>query len=618
MTGAATRKERIVDGAIFCALWVGYVLLLLTTVKDLGYARDEGFYFSAAKQYGHWFERLFSEPTAALERATVDRYWKANNEHPAFVKSLFALSHRYLHQKWGLFAEGGTAFRFPGMVLSGMAVAVLYRWGRQTVGRVAGFVAAFSFAFMPRIFYHAHLDCFDMPVAAMWLLTTYVYWLSLERGGLSRALAAGLLYGLLLNTKHNAWLLPPALIVHFLISRGFRGLMDDLRSGVTRVPLGLLCMVVLGPLVFFSTWPWLWNDTAKRFAAYVAFHTGHDYYNMEFLGVTYFRPPMPRLYAWVMTVATVPTVTLGLFVAGLVRWFREDLAGAWARLARLRLDLPGLETRRARGSTRLLWLLCIVTSYAPWVSTQTPIFGGTKHWITAYPFVCLFAAAGFDWIRRGLVSRLGERRGVSWALPAALMLSVLAAPVTMALHAHPWGLGYYVPLVGGTPGAASLGLNRTFWGYTTGALTDVINERAPARARVYLHDTAQESWQQMQRDGRIRDDLRGTLTLHASDLALYHHEQHMQRVEYQYWVDYGTVSPVHVGLFDGVPMVWLYQRPERAPAARKARAPRPETRRRDAPAATGPAKGALEDEAGETPDDPVGDALVDEADDSLE
>jgi hypothetical protein len=35
----------------------------------------------------------------------------------------------------------------------------------------------------------------------------------------------------------------------------------------------------------------------------------------------------------------------------------------------------------------------------------------------------------------------------------------------------------------------------------------------------------------------------------------------MRRVEYQIWVDYGTARPTAMGLYDGVPVVWLYRRP---------------------------------------------------------
>jgi hypothetical protein len=131
----------------------------------------------------------------------------------------------------------------------------------------------------------------------------------------------------------------------------------------------------------------------------------------------------------------------------------------------------------------------------------------------------------------------------------------------MTLHSHPWGLSTYTPIVGGAPGAATLGLNRSFWGYTTGAVKDFINQEAPERSRVYLHDTALDSWRLMQLDGRIRDDLHGTLQIEGTELALYHHEQHMARVDYQIWVVYETVSPAHVGVYDGVPVVWVYGKP---------------------------------------------------------
>ena len=164
-------------------------------------------------------------------------------------------------------------------------------------------------------------------------------------------------------------------------------------------------MVSLGPVVFCLGWPWIWSDTGERLADYVAFHLNHEYYNMEFLGVTYFRPPYPRLYAWVMTVATVPTITLLLFALGLGKSALE-----LPFLRRIRA-LSFRERRAAKQlfSTRTLWILCLFTSYAPWLSAETPIFGGTKHWITAYPFMCLFAGTGFEWTRQKLVSLWASR-----------------------------------------------------------------------------------------------------------------------------------------------------------------------------------------------------------------
>ena len=552
MSRTEARKLDRVDFALCVALAVCYVWLLLSTVKDLGYARDEGFYFQAARSYEAWFDLLHTDFARAMQPASIDRYWSVNHEHPALMKSLFALSHRYLWSGFQLFREQGTAYRFPGMVVSALGVAVTYAWGKRELGRVAGLVAALSLAFMPRVFYHSHLACFDMPVTALLLITSYAFARSLE-GGWGWALATGLLYGLLLNTKHNAWLLPGAFGLHFLLTRGAHAL-RELRAKRWPVPHAFLAMLLISPAVFYAGWPWIWHDTLPRLRAYAEFHLQHEYYNMEFLGRTYWEPPMPRLYAWVMTLATVPGVTLLLFVIGLGVSSWRRVASWWGR-KRTSTEESGTE----RASALLLWGLCLLMCYSPWWSTATPIFGGTKHWMTAYPFLCLFAGQGFAFAVEQIVA-LWSRKGWSLAVPPAMAASVLLGPLAMTLHSEPWGLSFYTPLVGGVPGAASLGLNRSFWGYTTGAVQDFINERAPQNSSVFVHDTAIQSWEMLRADGRIRSDLRGTQAVNASALALYHHEAHMRRVEYQTWVEYGHAKPAALRTFDGVPIVWVYER----------------------------------------------------------
>ena len=60
------------DLGIAFTLAAGYVVLLLRSVRDLGYARDEGFYFQASQAYANWFSLLAKSPGAALERKAVD------------------------------------------------------------------------------------------------------------------------------------------------------------------------------------------------------------------------------------------------------------------------------------------------------------------------------------------------------------------------------------------------------------------------------------------------------------------------------------------------------------------------------------------------------------------
>lgn len=565
------------DWLVFWVLVVGYAWWLLSSVHDLGYARDEGFYFQAADSYLDWFLVLFEDPGKALQRNVVERYWRINHEHPALIKSLFGLSRHVFYDGLGWFEEKGTSYRFVGIAMSALAVGTIYRWGARAIGREAGIVAALLFAFIPRIFYHSHLDCFDMPVLAMWLFTAHAYWRTLERPSILGALWCGLLYGLLLDSKHNSWLLPFALIAHWVLAHGHEmfGAWSRKKLGI---PGALFAMALLGPPVFYALWPWIWWDTFPRLVEYVKFHTAHVYYNMEFLGQTYFEPPFPRTYAPLMSLATVPFITwvlcaigVGNVVRSLLRervlpFVTELKASGVSALWRGEPIEPELHRRH---STFVFWGLCILVSYAPWVSNSSPIFGGTKHWIIAYPFLCLFGGWGFVLLVRAACGGLASvrqswwRPAYGWVARGGLAVLLLLGPFVMTAHSHPWGLSTYLPLVGGAPGGATLGLNRSFWGYTTGAILEPINNASKKKSeRIFIHDTALQSWSMLEHDKRVKRGFRPQLDVPGSNLAIYHHEQHMARVEHQIWVDYGTVKPIHIGDFHGVPVVWLYQRPE--------------------------------------------------------
>src|SRR6185369_9830872 len=105
---------------------------------DLGYARDEGFYFGAARSYAGWFELLARDRHAAMLQANIDKFWSVNAEHPALMKALFALSHTHLQAQRHLFAMEGTSFRFPAMVVSASVLGLLFLWVSRLHGRVAG------------------------------------------------------------------------------------------------------------------------------------------------------------------------------------------------------------------------------------------------------------------------------------------------------------------------------------------------------------------------------------------------------------------------------------------------------------------------------------------------
>jgi hypothetical protein len=421
---------------------------------------------------------------------------------------------------------------------------------------------------MPNVFYHAHLACFDVPIKAMWITCIFTYWTAEKKGGFGWALVVGIVYGLTLETKHNAWMLPAVFLPHALLVHGRAIAEETSKSARIPVPASLVAMATVSPGVFVLLWPWLWNDTIPRIQEYVNFHLHHEYYNIEFLGVTYFGPPSPPSYMPVMIAATVPTITLVLFAIGAFARGRVVVARfvGWAGEAVGRaFSWPKTIPAKDPHETDILLFLALLVPLSVFLLPRTPIFGGTKHWITAYPALAIFAGRGFDAVATQIETLLAAKTTLDetkrrwWVAGVAAI--TFAAPFLVTRHSHPFGLSAYVPFFGGTAGGADLGLNRQFWGFTTESLDPWFRQNTKPGDTVYIMDTSWPSWQRLIDEKRIPPWLRGVGSPAEAEFSIVHHEQHINEVDYNIWTEYGTAAPEYVLVHDGVPIISVYRRP---------------------------------------------------------
>lgn len=562
--------DRFRRGVTLLVLVASFAVLLVAS-RTQGNVRDEGYYFDAAEQYSAWYVGLLPNVFTghlgkSFSRSAVDHAFSYNHEHPALMKSLFGLSWHFLHKcdcpkQPGLhpmayrqrhaslnLLDEETAFRVPTMLLTALMIAFTFAWAARfsaAAGLGAGLAAAGMTLFASRLFFDAELACFDAPIAALWFLTVYAYWRSRsqDRAGRRWAIGAGVIFGLALATKHNAFFIPPVLILHALVVDA-RELLASLRERrwprAEAFPRALLWMASLGLVVYLACWPWMWFATVARFREYVAFHVNHVYYNFEYLGRNYNKPAFPRSFVFVMTLLTVPTTTLLLAFAGAAAWLRRARNGG--------VDQPP-GTGLLIGLNALAPMLVLTLSGAP-------IFGATKHFHAAIPFIALLAAFALALLLRGL----GSPRVLAFGLP---LLAVLPSAVD-TWRSHPYGLSHYVAFAGGPDGGATLGMNRQFWGYATRGLLPYINAHAAKNAPVYWHDTNQAQINLYVRTGRARTDLRNTGLeepgVQASNLGLVIHERHFSKYEYWFWDFYGTTQPAAVLTHEDVPVVTLYER----------------------------------------------------------
>lgn len=566
-------SQRLTDLVFAAAIFVGSLVILLVTT-DVGITRDEGFYFRAASEYVEWFKQLWrnlldGELATSFTRENIDEHWSYNPEHPALMKALFGLSHLLFHDTLGVLSPS-TAWRLPSMISASFLLCGVYLFTRQLAGRLAGLVAVVALFFQPRFFFHAHLACFDVPIAALWFWVAYAYWRSWDSN--RWALATGLLFGVALSVKLNAFFLPIVLVVHWVMTR-WRQLRIDLRSEIPRlnlppIPKAFWSMLLLGPLVFYALWPRIWFDTFERVRWYMAFHLEHEHYYVQFFGQNLQVPPFPVSYPWVMTLVTVPAVILLAFAIGAAARFYHS--GQWKRLKDAIHSLrnrrwPDVDESADSRGTGVLIALNVVVPIAIIAMPDTPIFGGTKHWMPAMPFVAMLAGMGVVYVAfglRGWVELFAGKlaRWIHPAIVAGLVACVLVPASFGTAYNHPHGTSYYNELIGSYRGAADNRMFRQFWGHSSRHGLDWLNEHADDRDRIWIHNTMRIAWSTYQREGLVRDDLRPSGQT-GSDYGLYHQQKAFMYVLLPLWEEYHTMAPAYVVDIDGVPLLSIYARP---------------------------------------------------------
>jgi 4-amino-4-deoxy-L-arabinose transferase-like glycosyltransferase len=515
-----------------------YVAILLATSAGVGITRDEGYYFHAARDYIGWFEQAASGEGSTFSKPVIDRFWSYNPEHPVLMKTAFALSERLFHDTLRLLGEVD-AYRLPGMLMGGLCLALMVVLGAHLWSLPVGLLGALLLGVQPRFFYHAHLACFDTAITALWLATVTAYVLRKQRFG---HLRLGLVFGLAIATKHNALFLPIVFMLHWMwVERAalFVGLWPRPGRGASGfhlppIPWWVFAMGLIGPLVFLAHWPYLWPDPIARWASYWGFHLHHEHYPVRYFGTGLWEPPFPLAFPWVMWGVTIPVATLICALAGVATALRQVGRELWWG-----------EAVRPDASSLLLLNLAIPVLLIG--MPEVPIFGGTKHWMNALPFLTLFAAQ-FAWVA---ACRCSGRGAVRLGLAAAL---VLPGAISCLRH-HPHGIGSYNSLVGGVRGAASAGFERQFWGGGSAALLALVNERAEPRAKVFFDRTNREAFDTYQATGMLRGDLRFSPRPSGADWAFAFHQPDSDWVLVDLRQRMDLVAGVAI---EGVPVVSLF------------------------------------------------------------
>jgi hypothetical protein len=523
----------------------GLLLVAAATSPAVGISRDESVYVEAGASYARFWGEALRSPRRALELA--DRHYAWNHEHPGLAKGIFGATRTLFSGVLGWAGEVQGS-RYGAFLFAALLALVLALWGFDLAGPLGGALAPALFFLVPRHFHHVHAAVLDLPVSALWLATTYAFWrsTSASRGRLSTAgwaMATGLLFGAALATKHNAFFLPSVLLAAWLLGsiRGRqREAVDHDRGGG---PWAFAAMAALGPLVLLASWPWLWHHTLPRIRDWLGYHLHHENYPWMYFGELLREPPFPVSYPFVITALTVPAAILVAMLGGVAQAGGRIVA-AWRGRA-TSVSLP----------TEWLLLLNAIVPIALIAWPTVPHFGGVKHWMPAMPFLALLGA-------RALVT---AGRLLSPARPALVtsLLAVLAlAPAAWQVaHVHPFGTAAWNEIAGGAPGAASMGMQRQFWGDDLVAVLPELNAHAVPGARVWFQEATTLAVKQHQRDGKLRQDILAASGPEDADISIWQYHQEFRDREFRTWTEFRNARPVAGAYLDEVPLVQVYARP---------------------------------------------------------
>jgi hypothetical protein len=412
----------------------------LALAEGPGITLDESFNVETGVYLVRSFEAF---GLASLHPDSVREIWGApeyNPDHPPLARLALGLSHDWNQGGGELLdaaARPASAFAFALTVL----IASLFagRW----FGPVSAAVAGLSLILMPRQFGHAHLASLETFIGLTYALC--ILWVADRWFGPTleesppqaprwrAGLAAGLLFGLALLTKIQAVFLAPAVVLWALWRFRARALPS------------LVVFGVVGFLVLFAGWPWLWLSPIEHLREYFARTTERQTLYCFYWGERWADRDVPWHYPWVLFGVTVP---IGLHLLGALG------VGGWSQApgTRQTLEPCGLKDPRLQ--------LVLLGMAIPLIVFSIPgirVYDGERLFGVVYPLwaVVIARGAGIAWhvLRRRL-----HRQGA--ALVAALFLGTQAWGLWQY---HPCELSFYNLAVGGLRCADKLGFERTYW-----------------------------------------------------------------------------------------------------------------------------------------------------------
>jgi len=388
-------------------------------------------------------------------------------DHPPLGRLWLGVHH---HLWWWLFppdnpdgpfvtacARSGSATAFAlTILLVGSCSAMWY-------GSWSGLMTSLGFLLLPRVFGHAHLAALETMTNLTWsasVIAVAVAWDRAKPPTWQTAAWTGAVFGLALLTKIQAVLIPLPIVIWALVRWRRQALLPLVVWGLT------------GFVVFFVGWPWLWLDPVGHLRQYIGGAANRATLSVWLWGHQYTDRDVPRIYALVFWLATVP---IKVHVLAWLGWLTSPAANSGDP------DLKPIANRWTPGEFLLgamsIWPLVVFS--LPGV----PIYDCERLWLPGLVVWMIFFGRGADHVVRKFAKWKPPLKPV---VQAALLLMTVAQVMMLGGYG-PYYLSYYSGAAGGISRASQVRQEMNYWGDAiTRPLLERLVENVPQGATVAM------------------------------------------------------------------------------------------------------------------------------------
>ncbi|MDO8621174.1 MAG: glycosyltransferase family 39 protein [Candidatus Levybacteria bacterium] len=494
-------------------LTFSYFLILFSTMSDYGMNWDEPLHFSRGFAYLHYFltgkkdfsglsqdkphvgnpgypnikkalqeyeekqKKLTSNLKASgyqYEGWTPEYFLKNDSGHPPLSDILAAATNYVFYRKLGVMDDLNSYHLFE-ILTGGLMLFVVYIFSARYYGIFAGIVSSLSLFLYPLFFGEVHFNIKDPPEAAFYTLTIFAFFEGIIRRKWKWILASSISCGFALGTKFNIVFLPfiisPWFVAYVWGKFKFSKLIAFAKKNKT-----FLFHLVFYPFIvfaiFFSTWPYLWQDPFKNLLSVVLYYKGIGTGAIYQSGYLLFGW---NTYAIQWIFYTTPPIVIFLSTIGIISsisLFKKEekktsfLFLIWFIFPILRVSVPG-----------------------------SSIYGGDRQIMEFLPAMALLSGLGALMLKNFIVKIIVQSKIFAKSRLYVINVSVMIFVIMLFMQAglniislHPNENVYFNSFIGGLKGAKER--NISGWGNSYGNAylqgVDWMNSNAPQDAKLAL------------------------------------------------------------------------------------------------------------------------------------